>query len=36
VAATINGARSAAAKSKTNPRVDALIEATSAMTQECN
>jgi len=36
VAATTNGARSAAAKRKTNPRVDVLIEATSDMTHECN
>lgn len=36
MAATINGVRSAAAKSKTNPRVDELIEATSDMTHECN
>ena len=36
VAATTNGARSAAAKRKTNPRVDVLIEATSDMPHECN
>ena len=36
VAATTNGARRAAAKRKTNPRVDVLIEATSDMPHECN